>query len=298
MKRLFPYPYNEKLIQSTLDFWGPKYAEKEGKQITRADAEEILRTLDGFFSVLLDIDQKQCKRTIETYYQESGIEIIGHLAEDIAMDGFKALRHVEYAIAQLATVPGMRELLRDLARVEKDGNDGERIYLNSLTQLHSVGFSHKELKLQVLAVESKSWAVLSPRRIGDKSCDFKASDGGRGYFFETKDASAETMSQARYGGAIHYTPMGEEEIGPWIIKRCRDAEEKGADYLICRVPVWVQGWEEEEQEFYDKWIRKVFKIKEQPSKHEVIISKPEELSSQFKGVYIIKSFGYLKLGFQ
>jgi len=205
---------------------------------------------------------------------------------------------VEYAIEHLTSVPGMGELLRDLARIQKDGNDGERIYDNSLTQLHAVGFAHKELKLQIVAVESKSQQVLSPRRTGDKSCDFKASDGSREYFFETKDASSETMSQSQDGDFIDYTPMGEEEIGPWIIKRCRDAEEKGADYLICRVPLWVRGWEEEEQEFYDKWIRKVFKVKAQPAKHEVIISNPEGLSDQFSGVYIIKAFGYLRITFE
>ncbi len=234
---------------------------------------------------------------IQTYYSENGIEVIGPLAKAIATDEFKALRYVEHAIEQLASVPGMGELLRDLARIQKDGNEGERIYYNSLTQLHAAGFAHKELKLRVLAVESRSQQVLSPRKAGDKSCDFKASDGSREYFFETKDASAETMSQSRYDGAIHYTPMGEEEIGPWIVKRCREADEKGADYLICRVPVWVSGWEEEEQEFYDKWIRKVFKVKAQPAKHKVVIAKPEGLSGQFKGVYIVKAFGYLRLGF-
>ena len=297
MGRLFHYPYSEKLIQSTLDFWGPKYAETKGEQITKDDAEEILRNLDGFFSILLEVDEKHCKKTVETYYSENEVEVIGPLAQDILSGNFRVLRHVEYAIDHLASVPGMGELLKDLARFEKDGNDGERIYDNWLTQLHAVGFAHKKLKLQILAVESKSQPVFSVRRIGDKSCDFKASDGSREYFFETKDASSETMSQSQDGDSIDYTPMGKEEIGPWIIKRCREADEKGADYLICRVPVWGRGWEEEEQEFYDKWVRKVFKVKTQPAKHEVIISKPEGLSDQFKGVYIIKAFGYLRLGF-
>ena len=41
----FPQPpYSEKLIQSTLDHWGPLYKEKEGKELTKADAEEIRDT--------------------------------------------------------------------------------------------------------------------------------------------------------------------------------------------------------------------------------------------------------------
>jgi len=91
--------------------------------------------------------------------------------------------------------------------------------------------------------------------------------------------------------------MEEDEIGRWIVKRCRDADAKGADYLVCRVPVWVSGWEEQEQEFYNKWIRKVFSVNAQSGKHEVVIDKPAGLSGQFKGVYIIKAFGYLRITF-
>ena len=58
----FHYPYSDKLIQSTLDFWGYKYAQR-GEQLTRADAEEILRNLGGFFDTLWDIDQAQGKLT-------------------------------------------------------------------------------------------------------------------------------------------------------------------------------------------------------------------------------------------
>ncbi len=279
-----------------MDFWGPKYAEKEGKEIAKADAEEILRNLDGFFSILLEVDEKHCKKMIQTYYSERGIEVVGPLAEAIATDNFRALRHVEYAIEHLASVSGMGELLRDLARIQKDGNHGKRIYLNSLTQLHAVGFAHKELKLHIQAVEAINQPVLSPRRIGDKSCDFRASDGHEESYFETKDSSAETMSEHRIKGIIHFDPMNERKIGDWIINRCRNAEKKGADYLICRVPVW-DNWEEEEREFYGKWIREVFEVKSQPDKNEVVISRPSG-TGQLKGIYIIKAFGYLRITFE
>ena len=57
--RLPKPPYSEKLIQSTLDHWGPLYKEKEGKELTRADAEEILTNLFGYFEVLARIDEQQ-----------------------------------------------------------------------------------------------------------------------------------------------------------------------------------------------------------------------------------------------
>ena len=56
----FPQPpYSEKLIQSTLEHWRPLYREKEGKDLTRVDAEEILTNLFRFFEVLARIDEQQ-----------------------------------------------------------------------------------------------------------------------------------------------------------------------------------------------------------------------------------------------
>ncbi len=68
------------------------------------------------------------------------------------------------------------------------------------------------------------------------------------------------LEHLAWRGATHYTPMGEEEIRAWIEQESRATDQKGADYLICRVPVWLDGWEEQEQEFYDRWIRRVFEV--------------------------------------
>ncbi len=123
MGRFFHYPYSEKLIQHTLGGWGP-IAAKRGEQINRADAEEILRNLDNFFDALWNMDQAHRKRTIESYYSEKGVEVAGFLAEDLKAQTFSALRHVEYAIDNLAGIPGMAGLLRDVARITTTGNEG------------------------------------------------------------------------------------------------------------------------------------------------------------------------------
>ena len=52
-------PYSDELIQSTLDHWGPLYKEKEGKELSKADAEEILTNLFEFFGVLAEINERQ-----------------------------------------------------------------------------------------------------------------------------------------------------------------------------------------------------------------------------------------------
>ena len=52
---LFPSP---ELIKSTLDYWGPKYAER-GEILTEEDAREIIFNLTGFFDTLAEWDRQQ-----------------------------------------------------------------------------------------------------------------------------------------------------------------------------------------------------------------------------------------------
>jgi hypothetical protein len=51
---MFP---SKELIKSTLDFWGPKYAER-GEILTEEDAREIIFNLTNFFDALAEIDRK------------------------------------------------------------------------------------------------------------------------------------------------------------------------------------------------------------------------------------------------
>ena len=60
-------PNSEKLIQSTLDLWGPLYKEKEVKELTKADAKEILTNLFGYLNALAkcaeDAERKKLNAT-------------------------------------------------------------------------------------------------------------------------------------------------------------------------------------------------------------------------------------------
>ncbi len=49
--------YSKELIQNTLNFWGPKYAEI-GEKLTEQDAIEILDNLTGYFDLLAELDKK------------------------------------------------------------------------------------------------------------------------------------------------------------------------------------------------------------------------------------------------
>lgn len=53
--------WSEEMIQMTLDQWNPISLEKEGKELTRDDAIEILNNCVNLFEALAEIDQKQKK---------------------------------------------------------------------------------------------------------------------------------------------------------------------------------------------------------------------------------------------
>lgn len=235
------------------------------------------------------------KNTIQKYYHDKNVNILGLLKKDVEENNEKALRYIKYAIKYLLGVKGVERLLEDIAQVVKPGNEGERIYCNSLTELHGICFVHNSLKLKILEVESKTNKVLSSNRKGDKSCDIKATNSVRDYYFESKDASSEIMTSYEDREHTHFTPMTDDEIREWVMRKSKEADEKGANHLVCRVPVWVPDAGRSKRDFYNKWITRVFEIKKKISRNSFVIALPIRLSSNFEGIYIIKEFGYLKL---
>ncbi len=244
--------------------------------------------------------QLMIKYFIQKYYKKNNISPLGRLKEDINNRNEKALRYIDYAIKNLLNVVGIKDKLREIALIKKSGNEGERIYHNSIMELHDMFFVHNVLKLNILEVDSRTNDILSPYRKIERSCDIKACDATDTYYFESKDASSEIMTVYQKNGGEYFTPTDDNKIERWIANKSKEADEKGANYLICRVPVWVYDVYQQEKEFYDKWAERIFKnsftIKSKTSKNETIISPRIQLSSDFKGIYVIKEFGYLKFG--
>lgn len=234
-------------------------------------------------------------KAIQKYYEDNKINVVGLLHADIVKNNKKALCHIEYAINNLLSVNGIGRLLVDIANVDKSGFEGERIYYNLLTELHAGGFVHDELKLKILEVESGGSRIFSPyRKKEGKSCDIKATNSIKDYFFEVKDASSEITTSYVRDGITHFTPMDEDAVRSWVINKCKEADEKGASYLICRVPVWKSNPDKTIEEFfYEDWIQDILEIKERLTKHDLIVSLPCQLSEHFEGIYILKPYGHI-----
>lgn len=224
----------------------------------------------------------------------------GELFSDLQERNIRALRFVDYAIRKGVLIKGVSELLDNIALIKKRGNNEERMYHNALTEFHSIYFVQKILKYSILEVESQSNKIYSPFRSKEKlSCDILATDGKDKFYFEIKDLSKETITQYKSDGHIFFYPQDEEDIEKWLHQKCKEAMDKGANFLISRVPVWRAYDEDESTYFKSTWIKKVFKnyfTYEGKISDKVFLAKPLfRLNNSFKAVYLIKRNGYLKI---
>ncbi len=237
-------------------------------------------------------------KTIENYYANNNISIIGELKEAIDSGNTKACCWVKDSIISLVDVKGMPEFLAQLASININGCESERQFDNSLTELHAANFLAQELNENVVGIESKSHKIKSPFSKKNKYCDIKTKINEDEIFYEVKDASSEKMSSYKEKNVIHFEPMSDEKVEQWIKNKLKEVDLCGANYLICRVPIWLEDHTKEE-DFYLKWreqvFRNLFEILQIKSKNEFYVAANFSLSSHVKGFYIIKSFGYIKM---
>ncbi len=239
-----------------------------------------------------------CINFIENYFKDRSITVIGELVKAFENNNLKTLKWVEYAIKNFSKTKGMDELLAQLAGIEISGTGSERIFKNLLTEIHAACFLSKTLGEIVLEVDSKSNDVISSYRSSqEQQCDIKSSTAkGDIYYYEVKDASSELESRYQRKGITHFNPMNDEKIEKWMKEKTKEAEKKGADFLICRVPVWLDLGEEDE-EWIDRIMGKKFKIQKRVSNQEIIVQPNFSVLSYLKGIYIIKEFRYIKVLF-
>jgi len=241
-------------------------------------------------------------RKVDNYYRSHGITVGTYLARDLAKRNVRALRYVAHAIKHLTHVKGAQHLLSELARIsDEPGDDYQtkntryREYHNKLTELHGIFFVNQQLRLLIKEVESFHSKVISPYRIGNKSCDLCAFDTQNVFYFEVKDASSEITNQYEQNGFPNFEPMSEEKISMWITEKCSEAIGKGANFLCCRVPMWMIPDEDKRPGKYFRWAKTIFPDLQKNAPNEFLVSlQIDYIPPFFKGFYIIKSWGYLK----
>jgi len=242
---------------------------------------------------------KTKKQIIEEYAQKIGLvfDSNAYLAEDCKCGNWLALRFPAYAIQNLPHMQNLKECFLELADITKDGNDSRSRYYNQLTEFHAVWFVSCILKLNVVAMEHRICPIRSPNCQNDCSCDILAKTKRRHFYFEVKDLSSETLSEYEDNSisqdCVFFDPsLPSPRQHQWINRMLWKSVRKGANYLICRIPVWspcgVRG-------FGTRWLHEIFGNVQRLGCREYALPAKSKVPAFFKGVYLIHNRRYLFL---
>ena len=177
-------------------------------------------------------------------------------------------------------VLGAKELFTSI------GNASGQQFDNLMTEAFATHFLSAELKLKVTEIEGTQ-KILSPHRVKEKSCDIKCEDhNGIELYFEVKDSSRDAI-RAEMAGKRGYTPSSGSEIRNWISNKVFEAIQKGANYLIVRIPVLHADGEGPSLSDIDF---EIFLMNEPQAEIPVRISI--DIPSFFQGIYVIKRSGH------
>ncbi len=241
---------------------------------------------------------KTKKKIIEDFLKINSIKLEPntYLAKDLQNNNWKALRFPAFAISQLPHLKNLKKNIQELANIKVIDNRAESKYRNQLTEFFGIWFISYLLKLKVAAIENKTSKVASPYASSNKSCDILVKRKGNLYF-EVKDLSKQTLSRRinrNFPHMVNLTPPTPTEKNRWIKNMVREAVKKGANFLICHIPVWnskkVPG-------FGSKWLKRIFKNSKRIAKKEYLVETKLLIPNFFQGVYLIKGRRYLLLKF-
>jgi hypothetical protein len=226
-----------------------------------------------------------------------------YLADDLRRGNLPALRFPAYAIQNLPRLQNLKETFTELASIVKKDNESKSNYYNHLTEFHAVWFAARTLRLKVIALEHRSSPIQSPNRKGNGSCDILAKAQNTDIYFEVKALSRETLTE-RAGDPGSQDPIFFEPSLPserrqnscrtvtenWIGSMLRKSFSKGADYLICRIPVWSSY---RAPGFGARWMHEIFRDVRKVTETEYIVRVHLNVPRFFKGIYLIHNRRYL-----
>jgi len=242
---------------------------------------------------------KSKKQIIEEYAQQIGHALRSntYLAEDCDGGNWRALRFPAYAIQNLPHMENLRECFVDLANIVMKGNESRSRYYNQLTEFHAVWFTSYSLNLDVVAMEHRSSPIRSPNCQNGSSCDILAKARRSNVYFEVKDLSRETLTEYKDPSIsedlVFFDPfLPSDRQYQWIRKMLWKSIRKGANYLICRIPVWsehgVPG-------FRTRWLQEILGNVHRFGCREYVFRVRFSIPSFFGGVYLIHNRRHLFL---
>lgn len=184
----------------------------------------------------------------------------------------------------------LKENIISLAKIQNKNNQSQSKYYNQITEFFGVWFVSHKLCNHVIAMENSPQSViLSPHTANKKSCDIRAKNGSADLYFEVKDLSKEVLTRQKKKECpdlTFFSPPTPTQKEKWIKNKIRESALKGANYLICRIPIWqspgVPG-------FGTRWVRKIFRDSKKIANKKYLVPVNFQIPPFFKGVYIIKN---------
>lgn len=232
------------------------------------------------------------KATVETFLSANGIvPVTGLLRKDLDEDNERGLDYIAYAITHYQDLCGVSLGVKLLAAVGDGSSENERIRDNKLTEFMGMWFVSEVLKEKVVRLEAPS----SHRMRDKKTCDLETATEAGPCFYEVKDLSSEISSQLTVNVDVTcFTPALPKKITRWIKRQVHKCIEKGANYLVCRLPAWhVNGW----PKLREDWVKRIFPKFDVLSPNRFRVVHGLAVPSTFKGIYVIGRDGHLLMEF-
>jgi len=197
-----------------------------------------------------------------------------------------------YLIDNHSRIKSMFEKLKEFLTL----SGGDVKFESDLNEIVGVWFLETQLKYKVLEIEIISQPVFSPHCKNKKSCDILANDGFQNLYFESKmSMSQDLRPRSKLGEFESYTPISNIEIREWIRDMLYEANQKGANYLLIRVPFWTPMRIRSDEEKIKLWISRTFDKNEQISENVFRIKLDRLILNVTKGFYIIFPHNFIKV---
>ncbi len=189
------------------------------------------------------------------YIKSNKMKLGGCLKLDVEKKNYKALQYVIYAIDNFRGNAKLKKKIQNLASRRgnnENENDIKRNYHNQLAEFHALYILTEKMGYNFIDFDVRSDKIYANT---NKDCDLLVEKSEYKIFVEVKDVSSEIMSAYRN----EYTPKIPEVLGKWIKRQIKKADNKGADFLVVRVPVWLSEHPSNLTKLIDKFLEKISK---------------------------------------
>jgi hypothetical protein len=236
----------------------------------------------------------QSKQIVHDYLLQKGItpNPAGALYEDLIEDNEAGLEYLAYAITNYRLLRGVEANISALASIPVTDFDKEREYDNRLTEFMGLWFVSDILKQRIVALEAQS-----PHRAAgsNKTCDLQSDAEVGAIFYEVKDFSSEILTQQQVDeGITTFNPGLPHKIKPWIEGYVQNCVQKGANYLVCRVPAWHVR---KRPKLTADWVKRIYPNFSPIGAHSFSVAHGLTLPASFRGVYVIRRDEHLFMGY-